>query len=578
MVTLASTLYRSGAAVLQVSGSEPDLSTITSAERGMIETACRVDRNFNGPAAYYNCLRRQLAALQDGSGEPDLSIISGTERGMIETACRVDRNFNGPAAYYNCLSRQLAALPRDHSSKSVVKNQENDSIRTSEVQEGIENAIASVLKEDEVEFCQDTQDPNCRTAFLKSIHYRPVILSPSGQKGVIVELSAQGYCGSGGCAIYVLNETGSGYVKVLEELGSLDGFQVATSTNNGYYDLIRVGKLTASSYRWTGAEYVSNTSTDSVSDITHRPAASPSQPKLSPSDGEVTLWLAGLLVAGAFAGILYKIATKKKCIGCGKSARITGLYCAACSAIMEESARRASEQRASEQRARAEEQRVRAEEQRRAHEQKEEDERRRVSTLAELQLLTGLQFEELIASLFRKDGYTVRHCGGTGDEGIDLVLVMGQEKDVVQCKRWKNGIGSPILREFYGALMHAGARHGFIITTASFSQSARDFARGKPISLISGAEILRWVMGKYSSRDQGTSRPNVNKGSNAFDPYAVLGIARNASAEEIRAAYRREMVNYHPDKVAHLGKELQELAKVKAQEINEAYKELTRAR
>jgi len=43
----------------------------------------------------------------------------------------------------------------------------------------------------------------------------------------------------------------------------------------------------------------------------------------------------------------------------------------------------------------------------------------------------------------------------------------------------------------------------------------------------------------------------------------------------VRAAYRREMVNYHPDKVAHLGKELQELAKTKAQEINRAYEELT---
>src|SRR5262249_46359381 len=56
-----------------------------------------------------------------------------------------------------------------------------------------------------------------------------------------------------------------------------------------------------------------------------------------------------------------------------------------------------------------------------------------------------------------------------------------------------------------------------------------------------------------------------------FDPYAVLGIKRDASVEEIRAAYRREIVNCHPDKVAHLGDEFQELAKTKAQEINRAY-------
>jgi DnaJ-domain-containing protein 1 len=34
------------------------------------------------------------------------------------------------------------------------------------------------------------------------------------------------------------------------------------------------------------------------------------------------------------------------------------------------------------------------------------------------------------------------------------------------------------------------------------------------------------------------------------------------------------MANYHPDKVAHLGAELQELAKRNAQAINRAYQEL----
>jgi DnaJ-domain-containing protein 1 len=180
----------------------------------------------------------------------------------------------------------------------------------------------------------------------------------------------------------------------------------------------------------------------------------------------------------------------------------------------------------------------------------------------------------MIASLFRKDGYTVRNGPGKEDEGIDLILRMGQEKDIVQCKRSKSDIELPVVREFYGALMHAAARHGFIITTASFSQSARDFARGKPITLISAAEILQWMNGAYSTGQQGISKRNTNGDNRSFDPYAVLGVSRNASPEEIRAAYHREMVNYHPDKVAHLGKELQELAKTKAQEINRAFEEL----
>jgi DnaJ like chaperone protein len=52
---------------------------------------------------------------------------------------------------------------------------------------------------------------------------------------------------------------------------------------------------------------------------------------------------------------------------------------------------------------------------------------------------------------------------------------------------------------------------------------------------------------------------------------AVLGVPADASYDDIRAAYRRLMSEYHPDKVAGLGVELRELASRKATEINAAY-------
>jgi hypothetical protein len=58
------------------------------------------------------------------------------------------------------------------------------------------------------------------------------------------------------------------------------------------------------------------------------------------------------------------------------------------------------------------------------------------------------------------------------------------------------------------------------------------------------------------------------------DPYTVLGIGKNASADEIKKAYRRLVNTYHPDKVSHMGKEFQELAEKKFKEIQEAYQQL----
>jgi DnaJ like chaperone protein len=59
-----------------------------------------------------------------------------------------------------------------------------------------------------------------------------------------------------------------------------------------------------------------------------------------------------------------------------------------------------------------------------------------------------------------------------------------------------------------------------------------------------------------------------------WDPHAILGVARGASAEEIATAYREQMRRYHPDRVAHLGEELQRLAHRKTLDIQRAYAEL----
>jgi hypothetical protein len=60
------------------------------------------------------------------------------------------------------------------------------------------------------------------------------------------------------------------------------------------------------------------------------------------------------------------------------------------------------------------------------------------------------------------------------------------------------------------------------------------------------------------------------------DPYEVLGVRRGASQDEIRRAYRKLVVKYHPDKVDHLGDEFRVLAEKKFKEIQEAYQELAR--
>lgn len=56
--------------------------------------------------------------------------------------------------------------------------------------------------------------------------------------------------------------------------------------------------------------------------------------------------------------------------------------------------------------------------------------------------------------------------------------------------------------------------------------------------------------------------------------YSILGLQSGAGADEIKKAYRKLSMQYHPDKVGHLGEEFRQVAEEKMKELNEAYNHL----
>lgn len=60
--------------------------------------------------------------------------------------------------------------------------------------------------------------------------------------------------------------------------------------------------------------------------------------------------------------------------------------------------------------------------------------------------------------------------------------------------------------------------------------------------------------------------------------YIILQISKEASDEEVKKAYKRMCIKYHPDKVASLGEQAQQAAKEKFQEITNAYEKIKKER
>ncbi len=81
----------------------------------------------------------------------------------------------------------------------------------------------------------------------------------------------------------------------------------------------------------------------------------------------------------------------------------------------------------------------------------------------------------------------------------------------------------------------------------------------------------------------GVSTPDLESLLNMYarnteSAYKILEIDSNASDEDVKKAYRKMAIKFHPDKVAHLGEEFQVSAKEKFQKVNQAFEAIKKER
>jgi restriction system protein len=106
-------------------------------------------------------------------------------------------------------------------------------------------------------------------------------------------------------------------------------------------------------------------------------------------------------------------------------------------------------------------------------------------------------FEHLIREIFEKE---FSYSGGgkvtqaIRDGGVDAVAFdpdpIRGGKVVIQAKRYAYTVGVSAVRDLYGTLINEGANKGILVTTSDYGPDAYEFANGKPITLLSGSNLL----------------------------------------------------------------------------------------
>jgi len=96
--------------------------------------------------------------------------------------------------------------------------------------------------------------------------------------------------------------------------------------------------------------------------------------------------------------------------------------------------------------------------------------------------------------------------------------------------------------------------------------------------LPSEVEIIKRISGYL-----GVNSTDFLSIKNMFIPetdssYKILEIDPSSSNDEIKKAYRRMAMKYHPDKVTHLGEDFRKTADEKFRKVNEAYERIKKER
>jgi hypothetical protein len=91
----------------------------------------------------------------------------------------------------------------------------------------------------------------------------------------------------------------------------------------------------------------------------------------------------------------------------------------------------------------------------------------------------------------------------------------------------------------------------------------------RPVFLISSSR-------HYTQHSEASATRKRKVPPEVHTALAVFALEAQATLEDVRLAYRDQVKQYHPDRVAHLGPELRNVAEKKTKEINSAYQVLER--
>lgn len=129
----------------------------------------------------------------------------------------------------------------------------------------------------------------------------------------------------------------------------------------------------------------------------------------------------------------------------------------------------------------------------RAGRQRRRDLRYVTASLAAIDEMPGIEFEEFVAAQLRTVGFGVTHTASTGDYGVDLIATKDGTRMAVQCKRQAKAVGVAAVQQVVAGALHHGCDQTVVVTNQAFTKAARRLATTHRCRLVGREQLRIWA-------------------------------------------------------------------------------------
>jgi HJR/Mrr/RecB family endonuclease len=128
----------------------------------------------------------------------------------------------------------------------------------------------------------------------------------------------------------------------------------------------------------------------------------------------------------------------------------------------------------------------------------------RAIRIANIDSMTGVEFESYLKKLFSSRGYSVSMMGGSGDLGVDLIASRGAERVAIQVKRYSGAVSRRAISDAVAGMQHYRCNRAMVVTSSHFTPGALTLARSTNCTLVDRDTLAEWILELQTAEAQAT--------------------------------------------------------------------------